>query len=396
MKIFVTDGDNRAALAIIRSLGKQGHEMYVGEKKSPSLAACSKYCQASITYPNPVSQPEEFITTIAEFVTTKKIDVILPVADVTTLLIAEYRHSYFPNCQFPFGNHETIANTANKAHVTELADSIGVPTPKTKIIHSASELNVNQLPFGFPVVIKPSRSRVKTDRGWQFTSVTYANDEQELIHILSQKPAYEFPILLQERLVGPGVGVFAYCRNGKTICQFSHKRLREKPPSGGISVLRESIPVEQRIGELSSQLLEKLQWEGVAMVEYKIDNTDQTPKLMEINGRFWGSLQLAIDAGMNFPALLIDGLDPNYTAFNTSYKNGVQTRWLWGDIDALLMLLLKSRKRLQLPSDHDGKLLTLLKFFKFWGRNLHYEVLKLNDMGPWFHETKRWLWQLIR
>ncbi len=41
------------------------------------------------------------------------------------------------------------------------------------------------------------------------------------------------------------------------------------------------------------------------MVEFKADARTGTPYLMEINGRFWGSLQLAIDAGVDFPAILV-------------------------------------------------------------------------------------------
>ena len=53
MKILVLDGNNRAALAITRSLGKRGHKIYVGEKTSTSLAGSSRYCESSFMYPNP-------------------------------------------------------------------------------------------------------------------------------------------------------------------------------------------------------------------------------------------------------------------------------------------------------------------------------------------------------
>ncbi len=105
---------------------------------------------------------------------------------------------------------------------------------------------------------------------------------------------------------GPGVGVFLLLWEGKLRAAFAHRRLREKPPSGGVSVYRESIALDPVLLERSRRLLESFGWQGVAMVEYKIDERTGTPILMEINGRFWGSLQLAVDAGVDFPRLLIE------------------------------------------------------------------------------------------
>ena len=55
--------------------------------------------------------------------------------------------------------------------------------------------------------------------------------------------------------------------------------------------------------EASEKILGHVAWEGVAMVEFLVAD-DGTPYLMEVNTRFWGSLQLSIDAGVDFPYLL--------------------------------------------------------------------------------------------
>ena len=109
-------------------------------------------------------------------------------------------------------------------------------------------------------------------------------------------------MLLQERIEGPGVGVFVCCDRGEPVALFAHRRLREKPPSGGVSVLCESAAARSdRRATSATRLLQALDWRGVAMVEFKRDLRDGSLRLMEINGRFWGSLQLAIDAGVEFP-----------------------------------------------------------------------------------------------
>src|SRR5690606_38721522 len=84
-------------------------------------------------------------------------------------------------------------------------------------------------------------------------------------------------------------------------------------------------------------------WHGVAMVEFKGTDT-ATPYLMEVNARFWGSLQLAIDAGIDFPRLLIEELEPSILAKPLTYQPGRRLRWLLGDLDRLYIVM-KQRKR---------------------------------------------------
>lgn len=105
---------------------------------------------------------------------------------------------------------------------------------------------------------------------------------------------------------------------------------------------------------------------------------------------FWGSLQLAIDAGVDFPSILLDTVEKEEVTTVFSYQNGVKTRWLWGDIDALLMMLFKNGEKLKLPSYFNGKMMYFLKFLKIWEKNLHYEVLSLTDLKPWIYETIQW------
>jgi len=183
--------------------------------------------------------------------------------------------------------------------------------------------------LGFPLVVKPHRSRVATAKGWKSCDVTFANDAGALAQELSRRGAHEFPIILQERIVGPGLGVFAHYHRGRLVTLFSHRRIRERPPWGGLSVLSESVPLDPEARDAAVALLDDLQWHGVAMVEFKRDDRDGRAKLMEINGRFWGSLQLAIDAGVDFPQLLLQGIESGEFAPRPPYRVGVRNRWLW-------------------------------------------------------------------
>ena len=383
MKVLVTDGDTRAALAVTRSLGRAGHEVVVGEKQTPALAQTSRFCTARIVYPDPVQQSAAFVSALEQTVREQRIEVLLPVTDITTLLVAEHRAQLDSACAIPFAPLAALRRAADKVDMVRTAERLGVPVPRSVTVEAPGR-SVDDVEF--PVVVKPGRSRVLTAEGWQSCSVSYAGDRAELEQRLASLPPHAFPLLLQERIVGPGVGVFACYHQGRAVAVFSHRRLRERPPSGGVSVLSESTDLDPRALDYAQRLLSDLDWEGIAMVEFKRDERDGTPKLMEINGRFWGSLQLAIDAGVDFPALLVASTRGGTMSAPPRYKVGVRNRWLLGDVDALLLTLSGREKAAGV-----GRLQTIGEFVKLWGADLYYESPKRGDLGPFWLELSRWL-----
>ena len=113
---------------------------------------------------------------------------------------------------------------------------------------------------------------------------------------------------------------------------------------------------------------------------------------MEINGRFWGSLQLAIDAGVNFPFLLLNmAMGKAETLPEDGYRVGVKSRWLLGDLDQLVMRVRKSDAALNLPPGAASKFQALMSFCRFFERNTFYEVERIDDLGPSRFEVMRYL-----
>jgi predicted ATP-grasp superfamily ATP-dependent carboligase len=387
LRVLVTDSDSRSALAAVRALGRAGYEVIAAGVRHPSLASVSRYCSRFEACPNPGSNPEGFVTALAAMTRRLQIDVLMPMSEITTLLATKHRSLLWSGCRLPFPDHEAIAKASDKAYVVGIAEELGIPTPRTVVVQAAEKHWAPDLPY--PIVIKPSRSRVRIGSTWLSTSVQYAADPSALRHALSSLPAETYPVLLQERVQGPGRGIFACFDNGRPVALFAHRRLREKPPSGGVSVLCESMALDPQAVEYGTRLLSRMGWHGVAMVEFKEDARDGSLRLMEINARFWGSLQLAIDAGVNFPVILAGVATGHSPAVPTAYQTGVRTRWLAGDLDSLVMLLTRSRRALNLPRSHPGRWVTLRQFLRLWQRNLHYEVERLDDTGPMLLEWCR-------
>lgn len=392
MKVLVTDGNTRAALAITRALGRDNCEVIVGAEKHPCLASESRFCAGKVIYPNPLRDNQGFLDRLVAALEKIRPDVLLPVTDVTTMLVAENKENLERFCVIPFPDYSAVVRAADKSSVMQLAEKLTVPVPATLYLQNFREVD-DAIPacasIGYPLVIKPSRSRVRSGNGWKSHGVKYANDEEELrriLHILNEKDG--FPVLLQERIYGDGVGLFLFMDGEKVVAAFGHRRLREKPLSGGVSVLRESVPLQPMLKEHSERLLKSLNWQGIAMVEFKQDRRSGQFKLMEINGRFWGSLQLAIDAGVNFPVLLVRSALGEKIAPVMNYEIGVKSRWLWGDVDVLFSRLFKSDNTLNLPPGYPCKMKTLFQFLRFKEKNMKYEVLDTDDIKPWLYETR--------
>ncbi len=112
--------------------------------------------------------------------------------------------------------------------------------------------------------------------------------------------------LIQEYVEGDGYGVSFLFNHGDLRAKFTHKRLREYPISGGPSTYRISVK-EPKMEDMAKRLLEYFNWHGVAMVEFKMGNNNN-PVLMEINPRFWGSLNQAIQSGVNSLYIVSNGV----------------------------------------------------------------------------------------
>jgi hypothetical protein len=130
----------------------------------------------------------------------------------------------------------------------------------------------------------------------------------------------------------------------------------------------------------AARLLEALDWHGVAEVEFKLDPRDNVPKFMEINGRFWGSLELAIEAGVDFPYLLYRLITEGDVKPVFQYKAGVRRRWLEGDIIHLSNVLKNVNLHSNLP--YPDKLKTIVDFLKIYDKRTGFDCLYWDDLMP--------------
>jgi len=386
-RILVLDGNERSALAITRCLGQHGLHPIVGAETDASLAGASRFCSNQVRYTSPYQAPLAFVDDLQRIVTEYAIEFILPATDVTSLLAARHQEKW-PNAKLPIARYEQLDLLSNKYALFKLAKAEGVPIPETHYIDNEAQALDLADTLTYPAVLKPFRSRILREDDWLVTSVRVASDAIAYRQLIASHPEYQaYPFLVQQFIPGKGTGYFVLYDHDELISDFCHLRLREKPPSGGVSVLCESSPVDAQLREYSQRIFRHTGWHGVAMVEFKVGD-DGIPYLMEINTRFWGSLQLAIDAGLEFPYMLYQ-MTIGEKLHPPPYKQGIRLRWLLGDLDRLYIVLKSTDYSL------DNKFQQALSFLNFFSTNTHYEINRLRDIKPFFYELRKYIREIV-
>lgn len=381
--ILVLDANQRSALAVTRSLGANERLNIITADDTPTaLAGCSRFASHYVQCPSPVEQPQQFLRWLGALIKAHEIDWVFPTTEISSQLILSESH-VLGAAKIPFAPLPKVMALADKWELVQLAKQSGVPHPSSIYYRNAAELLADSTTeLEYPVVLKPCQSRRWLGDRWLNTSVHIAHSESQLQQLLADKIYLrDYPFMAQQYIEGHGAGVFALYSSGKPITFFAHQRLREKPPRGGVSVLSQGAELDPAALQYTRALLDAVEWHGVAMVEFRVA-LDGTPYLMEVNTRFWGSLQLAIDAGVDFPALLYRISNGETVEPVTNYRKGQRLRWLLGDIDSLYLTLRDKR------FTRRQKLKRLVDFFTPHPFITRHEVNRWNDLGPAWFELK--------
>ncbi|HHO58926.1 MAG TPA: ATP-grasp domain-containing protein [Thiotrichales bacterium] len=386
-RALVLDACQRSALATTRSLGRQGVAVYTADDAPESLAGASRYSRQYLRYPDPKAAAPAFISSIKDILQQHDISLVMPMTELTSELLLN-SDNLPDSVVIPFAGISTVNQLADKCELMKLAGRLNIPHPGSQFIQPDQNITDILESTDYPAVLKPARSWNSHGAIWSRAAVRIAADRQAALALLQQDAVFsQHPFMLQQYIPGHGAGIFALYNRGAPVAFFAHRRIREKPPQGGVSVLSESIETDRQMLAYTRKLLDSVNWHGVAMVEFKIAD-DKTPYLMEVNTRFWGSLQLAIDAGVDFPWLLYQIATGQTVEPVQDYRTGIRLRWLLGDLDSLYLTL--RDKRYSPPH----KLQAVWRFIRPSLQTRH-EINRWGDMAPAWYELKQYIRDLV-
>jgi predicted ATP-grasp superfamily ATP-dependent carboligase/thymidylate kinase len=326
--VLVTDASRGSAVSIIRSLGRRGMHVIAADSEPRSPGFYSRYAAGRLRYPPPEESPEEMVEVLLAAARSRRIDLIIPVTDETILPLVAARDRFAGVCRLAVPEPRALGTSRDKMATFDLAAELGVPSPRTELVSTVNEALRAAPSLGWPVVLKPRFSRILRDGGGvERYAVSYAANDEALAEEMGLLEG-RCDVLVQEYCAGEAHGVEVLAHEGRALAAFQHRRLREVPITGGASSFRESVVLEPVLFDYAARLLAALEWTGLAMVEFKVGNGG--PRLMEVNGRIWGSLPLAVKSGVDFPAGLAEVCFGNVPAADhrphTSYAVGVRSR----------------------------------------------------------------------
>jgi predicted ATP-grasp superfamily ATP-dependent carboligase len=329
--VLIVGVEPRITIPIARSLHGHGVPVGVASLSTAEPAPRSRAVSDFVRLPSPDPETHDQSCTFLEFLTRLisecRYDMLIPATDAALALVSEHaarlRELLHVACPPP----HVVERVLNKSLTLDFARRAGIRAPSTYRVSNVSELELLSNQLRFPVVAKPYHKSSETDfkvRHFQ----TYG-----LLHqALADDDQLGSRILLQEFAEGDGVGIEVLMHHGEPVAIFQHRRLKEVPASGGAAAVAIAEPPERMLVDQALALLRVLEWEGVAMVEFRYDRTQRQSSLMEVNGRYWGTLALPIQSGVEFPWYEWQIAHGEKPAVPLNYSVGARWRWSAGYI----------------------------------------------------------------
>ncbi|MBN1195552.1 MAG: ATP-grasp domain-containing protein [Methanomicrobiaceae archaeon] len=301
-------GGRFAALAALRSLGRRQVPVTVvcGDGASPVFS--SRYCTKPVVAP-PV--PDSFTAF-------GRNDVILPVEE--DLMLALARSAPRLSCLMAFPGPDVLETALDKGRCMEHAERQGIASPATAAIRESGGWEGIERDFDYPVIVRPCRGTA--GRG----VVDVASPE-----MLASTCARVFdrfgPCIVQEKIPFSEKYTAGVLLNndGHVRGECVLKEVRNHPyPSGQACCV---VTVRHRkVAALAEEILQSLGFSGIGNVDCVIDRRTGQAVLLEVNPRFWGSMQAAITAGFDAPHLLVQLVRNGDVAPAGDCRTGVRCR----------------------------------------------------------------------
>jgi carbamoylphosphate synthase large subunit len=293
IKTILTIGwDSNICLGVAYCLKKAGFKVYLLTHNKNNAGHHSRFIAKTFSY----KSESDLVHTVLDIVKKEKIDLVMPYDEIETRTIKEHQHLISPYAACSWATAPEKFNTGiHKSKLAEFLEQKDIPCPPTSspVDHEKIKSIIEQ--YGFPLLAKKTRS--SAGRGIQ-----KIHSAEALGDFFKYNEPSDF--LLQPFLVGSDVTCNVICKNGEIICH----TLQESPVKYGEEYNANDTLTyheDNEVLEIVSKMMKALEWHGVACVDLRRDAKTSKPHILEINGRFWGSvLPSYIKAGVNFPAIL--------------------------------------------------------------------------------------------
>jgi D-aspartate ligase len=293
----------QSGIGVMRSLGRQGIDVYGVDKEKGAKGFFSKYCKKSFVFPDPVTRPEacfEKLTTLGRGLNEKAI--LMPASDDYVSFMSKFHQALSEYFLFNIPEPSILEIIGDKSRQYRLAEKLGIPIPVTIAPESMDELAEQKHTLSFPVMVKGTDSLLWNQAFHNKGFIVDCFDD--LKKYVEQALKRNIRIVVQELIIGPNENHFkvcAYYSKARVLTSiFSTNKTRQFPVACGIGSFMKSQNMPELI-RLARLFFEKTGYTGVGSIEFKKDDRDGQFKLIELNPRYWRQNIQATAAGVNFP-----------------------------------------------------------------------------------------------
>ena len=291
--LIIDSGLDRGSLAAARALARDGWTVGIG---SPirGLAASLRAVTSWHRIPSPSEDRHGLIGKVSDAIDAGGYEVIFSSDDEGVLALSEHRDEL--SAVVPYGSHESVLGAFDKLALTRAAEQVGIAVPRT--VEPTSEVLVG---WQGPVVVKPALT-FAAQASSRLNTLILDDHAEAPTRIAEIRRAGGHPIL--QEVVGGGLCAITVLsdRDSRVVASLQQRAELTWPPRVGVSARALTVPIDQELLVLVAALIERLKWFGLAQLQFLADDSSDF-KLLDFNGRFYGSLALAASAGVNFPAL---------------------------------------------------------------------------------------------
>lgn len=383
VEALVLDGATRQALVATRMLGRAGLRVAVAEAADqfdlrfgpPAFA--SRWSVHNETLPSYHGDATSYAKVLLEILSEQPARVLIPAMEGSIAAIRPFRSCFEErNLALALASEAALEVANDKQRTLDVAQSLGIPAPLTVPIGHADDARVALAEVGYPAVIKPTRSWVV--KGPSATRVVpeVALDEREALDCVRRFHDLGSPVVAQPWVGGRREAVSLFYADRKVWASFAQVAYRTTPVLGGVSVVRESIPMPSELWSSAVGLVDALNLEGYCEVEFRRDLRG-LPLLMEINARLSGALEVAVRSGVDFPSLLWRWAAREALTPVPGYRQGVKVRYLRGDLKWLRENIESPARPDSVPPGH-----AIGTFARDLLRRQAYDYVDRTDLGP--------------
>ncbi|WP_299334813.1 ATP-grasp domain-containing protein [uncultured Psychroserpens sp.] len=309
LHVLVPDGDSTWALSVIQCLSHvERYKLFVLSNKKRTATKYSKYTSYYKYYER--TTEANWLEIIKNEIQANNISIVVPIAESELYFFIKHKETISQFSKIiPLPELTNFEIAKEKRLLSEFAQTNEIRHPRSFNITSESDKQAMLSTINFPILIKPKDQK----GGDGIIKITTKADFEKQIPNISQ------PLFIQEYIEGYDIDCSVLCRNGKiityTIQQGTLQGHSPFAPQLGFDFVD-----NDKVFELVREVMLKLDWSGVAHLDMRYDKKANDYKLIEINPRFWGSIEASRVAGINFPDLVIQ-LAHGQPVLNTGYEH---------------------------------------------------------------------------